>query len=106
MSAWVELYVKGGHRAVLAADSVVGVVLAKGSEAQTVATPDAPLTLILRGGETLPPVYGLSAADLLLRMDCARLVHKRHANPTLIVYLDSIEKFWSDLDAVLNDGAA
>lgn len=101
MSAWIEVYVKGGHRAVLAADSVVGIIVPKGGDAHTVGTPDAGLTLILRGGETLPPVYDICAADLILRCDAARMVDKRRAAPSLIVQVDQAEDLWAKLDELM-----
>lgn len=97
MSAWVEVYLKGDHRAVIAADSVVGVICAKGSDTDAVATPDAPLTLVLRGGETMPPIYGVSAADLLVRLAGAKIIQKRTLRPATVAYVDRMEQFWAAL---------
>lgn len=100
MSAWIEVEVKGGHRAVLAADAVVGVIVPKGGDADTVATPDAPLTLVLRGGETLPPVFDISAAELILRAATATWVAKQRRQVAMIVRHDPVEvnKLWDSAD--------
>lgn len=101
MSAWVEVFLKGDHRAVIAADSVVGVICAKGSDTDAIATPEAPLTLVLRGGETMPPVYGISAADLLVRLAGAKIIQRSTARPATVAYADRMDQFWNALEAAV-----
>lgn len=64
--AYIELAVVGGHKAYIEAGAIVGLITAPGRDANDIATPDNPVTLILRGGETFK-IIGESVAKVLVR---------------------------------------
>lgn len=66
MAAFIELRTVGDGRAIIEAGSIAGIITAKGSRVDTVATHSKPMSIILRGGETLE-IYGESPARLLVR---------------------------------------
>ncbi len=73
MSAYIELLVKGGRRAYIDAGGILGIVTAPGMDVQSVGSDDKPISLILRGGETIP-IIGTSAGVILVR---ARQIRER-----------------------------
>lgn len=93
MTAWVELPVIGGHNVLLDASAVAAVILPKGGDVTTMAVPRSPadaLTILMRGGETIPPVYGVSGEDLMVAISYARAAFKESDKPMVILY-------WKDL---------
>lgn len=66
MSGYIEVEVVGDHKAYIEAGSIVGVIHSQGLGRDDPATPDFPLTVILRGGDSLENVYGISPAMLIL----------------------------------------
>jgi hypothetical protein len=74
MTAYIEVEVVGDHRACIEAASIVGVINSPGMGADHAATPESPMTLILRGGDSLEGVYGLSAAMLIIYAAGARAI--------------------------------
>ena len=99
MSAYLELMVSGGHLACLDARSVVAIIYPKGGDASTVATPSASMTVVLSGGETMPPVFGLSGDDLLVACAYARAKLKESEGPLVILR-------WKDLPQRVADAKA
>lgn len=93
MSAYVEVYVKPDHRALIEAGSVVGVVADKGCDPKEVATPDSPMTVILRGGETLPPAYGMSPESLLMRCAGIQIIKRLGREVATCWYIADHDQF-------------
>ena len=95
-SAFIEVLVKGDARALLEAGAIGGIITSPGQRMDTVATPEKPLAIMLRGGATLE-VYGLSGAELIARsVRIKQYVRAKgydiaadlldHPNPELAVY--------------------
>lgn len=66
MSAFIEVRIKGDARALIEAGSIAGIITSAKGRLDVIATPESPLAIILRGGETLE-VYGESAAMIIAR---------------------------------------
>ena len=66
MSAFIELRVVGDRRAIIEAGSIAGFVTSPSGRVDTIATPESPIAIILRGGETLD-VYGESVSMIVVR---------------------------------------
>lgn len=77
MSAYVEVPIKGGRLVLVDAGSIAALVYPKGGDADALATLDDPMTLVLRGGETLPPIFGLSPRDFMIACAYVRIALKR-----------------------------
>lgn len=71
MTALIELRVVPDSRAFIEAGAIAGLITSSGGRADTVGTPDKPVRLIIRGGQTLD-VYGESVAQILLRAAIVR----------------------------------
>ena len=63
MTRFVEFQAPGPRRLLVDMGSIIGVITS-GDDAMAVATPSAPVSLILRGGETVN-IYGVSAKEVL-----------------------------------------
>lgn len=66
MSAYIEVEVVGDHKAYIEAASIVGVITSPGFSRDDVATPENPMNIILRGGDSLESVYGIAPSALIL----------------------------------------
>jgi hypothetical protein len=92
VSAYVEVMIKGGCRAYLDAGSIMGILTSTADNGDSMATPDAPLTLILRSGDTLPDVYGVSPNRLLLHAAGAKMIVREEGRLLMVAYLDKHEE--------------
>lgn len=101
MSGYIEVMVTGNGRAFLEAGSVCGFLTSPGMASDTPATPEKPISVIMRGGDTLPGVYGVSAMKLMMRVEGVKLLMKERKRFCVVAFLDRIGDFEADLDAVL-----
>lgn len=84
MSVWLEFFVKGGGTAALEASSIAGFMCA-GEDPFTPGTPDKPVRVIFRAGESID-VIGVSVAGSIMRLIEARREYK--ATPGAIGHFD------------------
>lgn len=101
MSGYVEVYVKPDRRAFIEAGSVAGIIMPKGASGDFNATDDESLTVILKGGETLPGVFGISADELVFRCDGVREILRKTERLTAVIYLDRRDEFYAELAQVM-----
>lgn len=101
MTCYIEVDVVGSHRAYIEAASIVGVIQSPNMGADDTATPEAPMTLILRGGDSLEKVYGISPSRLILYATGSRfmlrLAKKRIG---LLLSIDGRARFEEELVAM------
>lgn len=67
MAGYIECHVKGDRRAYIDVSVVAGVVSSPGLRHDDVASPDKPLSIMFRAGETIE-IYGMAASEFLCRM--------------------------------------
>lgn len=84
MSAYIEVQVKGNRRAYIEAGSIAGIITSPGMGLADVGQIGAPVSVILRAGETIE-VIGMSAGLLLVK---AKLVRKRVRDEGLDIAID------------------
>lgn len=101
MSGYIEVLVKGGHRAFLEVGGIGGVIVANGMSAQDPATPEQTLSIIIRGGDTLEGVYGVSAMKIMLYVEGAKLLMREKNRFCVVAFLDSISEFEAEINAAL-----
>lgn len=78
MSAYITLSLIQGQGAIIDAGSIIG-VFHHGSNPDVMGTPEKPLHLILRGGETVPGVIGATAREIMATVEQAKLDAKAQA---------------------------
>lgn len=98
MSGYIEVMVTGGCRAYIEAASVSGVITAKGADGSVPATAEATMSILLRSGEVLAGVYGVSPNRLLIHVDGVKLLAKRRVGYPVVAFLDSIEAFEANVE--------
>ncbi len=92
MSAFIELLVTDDRRLIVEAGSIAGMVTAPSGRMDIVATKKAPLSLILRGGETLE-VYGESPRNIFIRCEDAKLKAREHKEQVgLDFFIDTLDR--------------
>lgn len=101
MSAFIELALKGGGRAMIEAGTIGGFIVAEGADLHTPGTPERPVRIILRAGETLD-VIGQSASLILVR---AAKTRKRVREEVLDILCDFLEPGGGDDDDGRDDVA-
>lgn len=104
MSAYIEVFVKGDCRAYVDAASIMGVIMHPSTDGNAVATSKEPMTLIMRSGDTLSNVYGMSANQLLLYSAAIRTIVKEKDHLVKVAYLDSHDKLMADLANLMGGG--
>lgn len=77
MTSFVEVRVKGDARALIESNSIAGIITSPAMRWDQSATPDKPMAVILRGGETFE-VYGESPGELLFRAAKTRKLVRDH----------------------------
>lgn len=87
MSAFIELRVEGDRRALIEAGSIAGFITSENGRVDTIASKDAPIAVILRGGETLN-VYGESIATIVVRAAQIRKEVREHGFDLKADFLD------------------
>lgn len=93
MSAYVEVHVKGNARALIECSSIAGIVTAPNMTVWDIGSPQAPIALILRGGETIETI-GESAGRLLVRTKQAR--NTLRSTPGLEIFVSFLEPLEGD----------
>lgn len=91
MSGYIEVQVKGNRRAYIEAGSIAGIITSPGLGLADVGHIGAPVSVILRAGETIE-VIGMSAGLLLVK---AKMVRKRvrdEGADILIEYLEAVDE--------------
>jgi hypothetical protein len=91
VSAYLEFHVKGNRRAYIDAGGILGVLTSPNMNFDTVATPQAPVSVLLRAGETIE-VIGQSAGLIMLRAKIARERLKAEGKLVLIDYLEPLDE--------------
>lgn len=86
MSAYIELLMPKNERLIIDAGSIGGVITSARSD--TIATPEKPLIIILRAGETVS-VFGESPRSLFLRAERAKLAAKENE---FNFYIDTLDR--------------
>lgn len=104
MSAFVEVMIKGDARAYLEASSIMGIITSPGQAGDGLATPEAPISLILRGGEVLEGVYGISPNRLILNMAGVRMIQRQKGRICVVASLDQQDALEAQIAEYLNDG--
>ena len=104
MSAFVEVMVVGGARAYLDAASIMGIVTSNGQAGADMATADQPMTVILRSGDTIAGVHGISPNRLLLNATGARMIVRRENRLLLVAYLENQPELEAMIDQYLHAG--
>lgn len=99
MSAYIELHVVGGGTAIVEAGSIAGVLTAAGCGIRDPGTPDKPVRVLLRGGETLD-VIGEFAGKILARAHAAKLSAKQRKEEA---GGDASWEFWVDYLTPMGD---
>lgn len=102
MSAYIEVIVQGNCRAFLEANSIVGVLMSPACTGASIATTEQPLALIMRSGETLQGVYGISAERILLYAAGAKLLMREEGRLVVVAYLDQHAEFEAKIEHHLN----
>ena len=97
MSAFIEVMIIGDRRAYIEASSVMGIITSPGMAGDGLASPDAPISLIMRGGDVLEGVYGVSPNRLILNMAGVRHLQRKDGRLCVVAYIDKQD----DLDAQL-----
>lgn len=98
MAAYIEVNTRGGRRAVIEAGSIAGVVTSPGMGREERSTPERPIRVILRVGETLD-VIGESVFTLLARAyDAKTSLKERVRNGDADIWVD-----WLDTAEVSDD---
>lgn len=87
MSAFIEVMMKGNCRGYLDAGSIMGVITSPDCAGETPATVESPMTIIMRSGDTIPDVYGLSPNRLLLHAAGVRAVVRQEGRLLMIAYI-------------------
>lgn len=66
MTGFIEVRIKGDARAIIEAGSIAGVITNENGRIDRAGSPDKPISIILRGGETIE-VYGETPAEVIVR---------------------------------------
>lgn len=98
MSAYLEVMVAGNCRAFFEANSIVGVMMSPSCTGSSIATPEEPITLVMRSGEVLQGVYGISAERLLLYAAGAKLLLREEGRLLVVAYLDQHAEFEAKIE--------
>lgn len=98
MSAYLEVMVAGNCRAFLEANSIVGVLMPPSCTGSSVATADQPMSLVMRSGEVLEGVYGISAERLLLYAAGAKMLMREEGRLLVVAYLDQHSDFEAKIE--------
>lgn len=98
MSAYVEVMVVGGARAYLDAGAIMGIITHTGLGGSDMATADQPMTVILRSGDTISGVHGISPNRLLLNATGAREIVRKEGRLLLVAYLENQGELESRID--------
>lgn len=93
MSGYIEVMIRGNCRAYLKVDQIAGVLTASGATAETLATSEAPMSILLNSGETLEGVYGLTPNRLMLYVEGVKAVLRHSGRVIAVAYLDKAEEF-------------
>lgn len=101
MSGFVEVMITGDCRAFLEASSIVGILTASGCSSDTPATSETPMSLIMRGGDTLPGVYGVSPTRLLVHIAGVKLLMRDRKRFSVVAYLDRLVEFETEIEEAL-----
>lgn len=101
MSGYVEVMIRGDCRAFLDASAVAGVITSKGCSGDTPGTADSPLSLIMRGGDILEGVYGVSPNRLLVHLAGVKLLLREQGRFCVVAYMDDIENFESQINDLI-----
>ena len=104
MSAFIEVMVVGGGRAFLEASSIMGIITAPGQLGDGLASPEQPMSLILRGGEVLPGVYGISPNRLILNMAGEKMILRQKGRLSVVAYIDQQADLEAQIAEFLNNG--
>lgn len=86
MTAYLELKLKGNARAFIEAGTIAGVVTGKNMDIHSLAHEGAPVSVILRGGETID-VIETSAGLIIARALLARQKVREQGLDILVDYL-------------------
>jgi len=87
MTGYIEVEVKGRRRAYIEAGSIAGIITSPGMGLADVGHVGAPVSVILRAGETIE-VIGMSAGLVLVR---AKMIRKRVRDEGLDIAIDYLE---------------
>lgn len=103
--------VAGDHHAYLEAGSISGVITSPGLSRDDIASPEKPMTVILRGGDQVEDVYGISAAKLILYSGAARAFMRTKRRTAMLVAIENRDTFEEEIWAmtkgmVPDDGGA
>lgn len=104
MSAYVEVLIKDDVRAYIDAASIMGVITSPGATGETAATPETPMSLIMRSGDTIPGVYGLSPTRLLLHAAGARAIVRNQGRLMMIAYIHAQGELEDMIHHLINPG--
>lgn len=101
MSGYIEVMVAGDCRAFIEAGSICGVISPSGMGADMMATPDQTISIILRGGDTIPGVYGVSVMKIIAHVEGMKLVMKDSKKFCCVAFLDKITEFEAEIERAL-----
>ena len=104
MSAYIEVLIQGNCRAYLDAGSIMGVMTSPDCSGETPATVESPMTLIMRSGDTIPGVYGLSPNRLLLHAAGVRHIVRTQGRLLMVAYVDAQGDLEAAIDGILRRG--
>lgn len=101
MSGYIEVMITGNRRAFVEAGSICGVITSTGMAPDTLATPEESISIIMRGGDTLAGVYGVSAMKLIAHVEGMKMVMKDSKAFCVVAFLDKIADFEADIERAL-----
>ncbi len=87
MSAYIEVPVQGGRRALIEAGSIAGVITSPGASLDNPGVTDAPVAIMLRGGQTIE-VVGQSGLLIMARAKIARKKVRDEGSDWHVDFLD------------------
>lgn len=106
MSAYLEVMIQGNCRAFLEANSIVGVMMSPSCTGSEMATREAPMSLIMRSGEVLAGVYGISAERILLYAAGAKMLMREEGRLLVVAYLDQHADFEAKIGRYIDSRGA
>jgi hypothetical protein len=104
VSGYIELMIQGNCRAYVAASNIAGIISSPDMPADSMATADKPMSILLTNGSTIPGVYGVSPNRLLVHVEGAKLLIRKTGRLMLVAYIDLIDKFEEDIAAMMAEG--
>lgn len=88
MTAWVEVLIKGNVRAYIDSSAVAAILTSPSQTSDFQATADEPMSLVMRGGDVLEGIYGISPDRLMLNLAGVKMIERADGRIVVVAYLD------------------